>query len=160
LRCLPHRPDELGPEIPRFDVERLQHRDGQVAAFIDHTEEDVLGADVVVGNVAGALLRKLEGGASPRREAAEGPNPVAGRGWLVGSYWSARAYHRRRWWARGRLTCTGPFARRGRARAMSPRSAREPPATIRPSVTSSPGASAVRSSSHSWSAFACRPRAR
>ena len=60
----------------------IEHLDREVAALVDETEQDVLGADVVVRHLASRVLRERQRLAGARREPPEHAEPgvISGRG--------------------------------------------------------------------------------
>jgi nitrile hydratase subunit beta len=77
-----HRRRQLRAQICDFDVERGQHLECEIAALVDDAEQDVLGADVVVGALARRPLREGDRVAGSGGEPGEQTDPrmlVAGR---------------------------------------------------------------------------------
>jgi len=50
---------DLHPDLPQVDVEVFQHVGGDATALLDQTEEDVLGADVLMVEPLGLLVGQL-----------------------------------------------------------------------------------------------------
>src|SRR5580658_3685575 len=63
-----HRRVELGAQVVDFDIERRQYLEGEIAAFVEKAEQEVLRTEVVVRLVVGDFLREHDRVARPRSE--------------------------------------------------------------------------------------------
>ena len=65
---LAHHADDLRPNLGRVGAQRLEHARGDALALAHEAEQDVLGADVVVAELARFLQGEFEHALGARRE--------------------------------------------------------------------------------------------